>query len=124
MMILLFLLFKTQNYLFLSSLYQQKTITNYQNILANGLKDQCIGMNTKQKVRIKIRQRSVDILSNQALWKLTDCLFWSIQIKMTMLKDSRRNYLPKGILKNYNIIINGKKFITNPSILLENDTEK
>ena len=38
---------KTQNYVFLSSLYQQKTIKNYQNFLAKNLKDQCIGVNIK-----------------------------------------------------------------------------
>ena len=39
--------------MFVSSLYQQKTIKIYQNFLAKGLKDQCIEMNRKQKVRIK-----------------------------------------------------------------------
>ena len=47
-----FLLSKTQNYMCLSSLYQQKTIKNYQNFLAKDLKDQFIGMNIK-KVRKK-----------------------------------------------------------------------
>ena len=31
------------------------------NFLANDLKDQCNGMNIKQKVRIKIRKTSIDI---------------------------------------------------------------
>ena len=35
-------------------LYQQKTIKNYQNSLAKDLKDLSIGMNIKQRVRIKI----------------------------------------------------------------------
>ena len=38
----------------LLALYQQKTIKNYQNILAKDLKDRCIRMNIKQKGRIKI----------------------------------------------------------------------
>ena len=38
----------------LSTHYQQKTIKNYQNFLAKDLKDQCIKVNIKQKVRIKI----------------------------------------------------------------------
>ena len=42
---------KTQNYI-----YQQETIKNYQHILAKGLKDQFIGINLKQKIRVKIRQ--------------------------------------------------------------------
>ena len=35
--------------------------------LSKGLKDQCIGMNIKQKLRIKIQHSSIDIFSNQAL---------------------------------------------------------
>ena len=49
-LIILLSLLKTQNYLLsLLSLYQQKTIKNYQNFLAKDLKDQCIGMNIKLK---------------------------------------------------------------------------
>ena len=51
----------------LLSLYQQKTITNYQNVLAKDLKDQCIGMNIKQKVRIKMRDRNIYVFSKQTL---------------------------------------------------------
>ena len=40
---------------------------NCQIFLVNGLIDQCIGMNIKQKVRIKIRGISIDIFSNQTL---------------------------------------------------------
>ena len=40
---------KAQNYMFLKSLYQQKTIKNNQNFLAKYLKDQCIGMDIKKK---------------------------------------------------------------------------
>ena len=49
------------------SLYQQKTTKSYQHFLAKGLKDQCIRVNIKQKVRIKTQQRSIDILWNQTL---------------------------------------------------------
>ena len=35
--------------MFLSLLYQQKTIENYQKFLVKDLKDRFIGMNTKQK---------------------------------------------------------------------------
>ena len=35
--------------------------------LSKELKDQCIGMNIKQKLRIKIQHNSIDIFSNQAL---------------------------------------------------------
>ena len=31
-----------------------------------------------------------------------------MQIKMTKLKDLKLNYLPKSVIKNYHLIINGK----------------
>ena len=71
---MLFLLSKTQNYMSLLSLYQYRTIKNYQNFIAKNLKHQYIGLNIKQKVRMKIQQTSTDILLNQTLWGLTDCL--------------------------------------------------
>ena len=37
---------------------------NYQNFLAKDLEDQIIGMNIKEKVRIKIRQMNIHIFSN------------------------------------------------------------
>ena len=40
MPIILFLLSKTQNYMFMLYLFQQETIKNYQNFLAKNLKDQ------------------------------------------------------------------------------------
>ena len=43
---------------------QQETIKNYQNFLGKDLKDQFIGINIKQKVRIKIQQMNLDIFSN------------------------------------------------------------
>ena len=46
---------------------QQKTIKNYQNFLAEDLKDQFIGINIKQKVRINILQMNIDISMNQTL---------------------------------------------------------
>ena len=47
--------------MFLLSLDQQKIIKNYQNLLAKDLKDLFIGINIKQKVRIKIQQMNIDI---------------------------------------------------------------
>ena len=41
---------------------KQKTIKNHENVLAKDLKDRCIAMNIKQKVRIKIQQTSIVIL--------------------------------------------------------------
>ena len=51
-------------------------------------KDQCIGMNIKQKVGIKIWNRSIYILFNQYLQALTDCLFWFIQMLIIMQKHN------------------------------------
>ena len=59
--LILFTLSKTQNYMFLSSLYQEKVIKNYQNFLAKDLKDQFIEI--KQKMRI-IRQKNIDVSLN------------------------------------------------------------
>ena len=59
--------------MFLLSLDQQKIIKNYQNLLAKDLKDQFIGMNIKQKVRIKIQQMNIDIFLKQTLLVLIDC---------------------------------------------------
>ena len=57
-------------------------------------------------MRLKIQQMNINIFLNQTLWKLIDCLFYFIQIKITMQKGIN----PKGIIKKYNVIINGKNF--------------
>ena len=55
---------KNNNIISLSkTLYQQKTTKNCQNFLGKGLKDQCIGTNIKQILKIKTRQMSIDIFS-------------------------------------------------------------
>ena len=49
-LIILFLLSKTQHYTSLPSLIRHEMTTkSFENFLAKGLKDQCIGMNKKQK---------------------------------------------------------------------------
>ena len=45
------------------------------NLLAKDLRNQFIGLNIKQKVRIKIRQMNIDIFLNQILVESIDCLF-------------------------------------------------
>ena len=45
------------------------------NFLVKDLKDQFIGMNKKQKGRIRIQQRNIDICSNQVFVVLIDFLF-------------------------------------------------
>ena len=73
--IILFLLSKTQNYMFLKYLHKLKIIKNYQNFVAKDFKDQFIGKNIKQKVRIKIQQMNIDIFSNQIFFELIDYLY-------------------------------------------------
>ena len=53
---------------------------NYQNFLAADFKDDFIGMNLKQKVRLKIQQMNVNIFSNQTLLKLIGYLVKFIHI--------------------------------------------
>ena len=70
------------------------------------MKDQCIGMNIKQKVRIKIRQINIDIFLNRTLSVLTDCfvLIYSNSDDNAKRFKSQRNHLPKASIKNYNIM--------------------
>ena len=80
-MVILMILFvpsTTQHYLFQSALYLKKTIKNYKNFLAKDLKDQSIGTNIKQKVKMNIQQMNKEIFLDETLQKLTDCLFWFI----------------------------------------------
>ena len=60
------------------------------------MKHQCIGMNLKQKVRIK----------NALVHKNQDD-------KAKRFKD-QRYYLTKGLINNFNVIINGKSFYEQP----------
>ena len=52
------------------------------------MKDSCTEMNIKQKVQMKIQQMNINIFSNQTFLKLIDCLFWLIQTKVVVVKDS------------------------------------
>ena len=74
LILILFSLSKTRRYMFLYQFYQQRIIKNYQNFLVNDLKDQFVGMNIKEKERIKMQQMDIDIFSNQTLLGLTDYL--------------------------------------------------
>ena len=58
------------------------------------MKDECIGMNKKQKVRIKAQRKNIDIFSNQTFQELTDYLLWFIQMWMIILKGIN----PEGII--------------------------
>ena len=97
--------------MFLLLLYQQETIKNYQNVLAKDFKDQFIGMNIKQKVRIKIQQMNSDkIKSNFVGVNRLFVLVYTNQGDNAERLDGQKYYLSKGITKNYNVIINEKNF--------------
>ena len=51
------------------------TIKSYQDLSSKDLKDKCIGINIKQKVRKEAWQMNKDILLNQLLWESIDCMF-------------------------------------------------
>ena len=104
-LIILFSVLKTQNHMFLSSLYQQK-------FLARDLKDHFIIMNTKQKVRMKTQQMNINIFLNQILLELIYFLFQFIQIKIPILKDLKLEDIiyQKTKSKKNHVIINGKNF--------------
>ena len=54
---------------------------------------------------------NIDIFSNKTFLELIDCIFkiYSNQDFSSKRFETRRYYLPKGIIDNYNITINGKK---------------
>ena len=56
---------------------------------------------------------SIDIFLNQTLYELTDCLYWFIQ-NTSKRYEARRYFLPKGVIKYYNVIIIGKNFYDQP----------
>ena len=66
-------------------------------------------MNMKQKERIEIWQMNIDSFSNQILLELLDYLLvYSNQDANSKRFKTRRYYFPKNIVKNCNVIINGK----------------
>ena len=80
--------------------------------LVRDLQDQFIGMNIKQKVIIKIQQTNLDFFLNQILLQSIDYFFlvYSNQDAASKRFKSKRYYLPKGIIGNCDVIINGKNF--------------
>ena len=87
----------------LLSHYQQKTTKHYQNFLLKGLKD------------TKIQQMNVQILeSNFARVNQLFVLVYSNQDSNSKSCKAKGYYLPIGILKNYNVIINRKNFYKQP----------
>ena len=100
----------------LLSLYQQKTIKNCQNFLGKGLKDQCVGMNIKQKVRKQYTTNEYGYFLESQFVGINRLfvLVYSNQENNAKRYKSQRYYLPKGVTKKYNVIIKGRSFYDQP----------
>ena len=72
------------------------------------MKDQCIGMNLKQKKRIKIRHMGIDIFLKLFISVYVN---WNNDVKRYNAKEY---YFPEGIINNYIVIINGNIFYDQP----------
>ena len=87
------------------------------------MEDHFIGMNIKQKSENKNttnKYRYFLELNFVGVNRLFD-LFYSNQDANCKRFKSRRYYLLKGIIKNYNVIINGKNFYDQP---IDSDIKK
>ena len=78
-------------------------------------------MNIKQKVRIKIKRKNKDIFSN---FIGVNRLFVFVFSNQDNDAKARRYYLPKGIIKNYNVVLKRETFMTSRLILIQNVTKK
>ena len=67
-------------------------------------------MNIKRKVILKIQQMNLNIFSDQILLESNFVLVYSNHDYNAKRFKAKKYYLPKGIIKNYNVIINGKHF--------------
>ena len=97
---------------FLLSLYQQKIIKNYQNVLKKDLKDQFI----ENKYKIKSENKN---MTNEFTYFPESNFVWVNTLFVLVYSDqddrvnrfkTQRYYLPKWIIKSYSIITNGKNF--------------
>ena len=86
-----------------------------------------IGMNKKQNVRTKntTSECRYFLKSNFVGVNRLSVLVYLNEVSNSKRCKAQRYYLPKGIIKNHNIIINEKKTsLTKPSILTQNDMKK
>ena len=72
---IIFTITGTKSYVPVVTLSERDNQKNHQNFLANDLKDQFIGMNIKQTMRMKMRPMIIDIFSNQILFESICYLF-------------------------------------------------
>ena len=78
--------------------------------MTKDLQDQFIEMNIKQKVIMKIQQTNSHIFSSQILFKnRLFVLVYTNEANNAKRFKARKCYLPKAIIRNYNVINNGKK---------------
>ena len=68
---------------------------------------QFIGINIKQKVRLKIQQMNIE-LNFVGVMRLFVLVYANEGDNAK--KFNRKSYLPNDIIKNYNVIINGNNF--------------
>ena len=75
------------------------------------MKDNCIGMTIKQKMRVKLLKNDYRYFleSNFVGVNRFLVLIYSNEVNNTK-RYGDKNYLSKGIIKNYNVIISGKNF--------------
>ena len=116
-LIILFLPWKTQNHMFLSPLYQQKKIKNYQNFF---VKDYSKGFLLVKVYWNEYKTRSDNKNATNEYGYFLERNFVEVNklfVLVYLNKDkdvkrfkTQRYYLPKDIIKNYNVIINGKDF--------------
>ena len=66
-------------------IFPQETRKRQSKTIKTSLKDQYIGVNIRQKVRLKFRQMDLDIFLNQILLESIDYLFYFIQMNMLLL---------------------------------------
>ena len=78
-------------------------------------------MRIKQKVRIKIQQMNIDFFSNLTLLESIYLFNLYNQANNGKRFNARKYYLPKGKIKNYHVIINGKNFYDEP---IDSDTKQ
>ena len=73
-------------------------------------------MNIIQKVRTKIQQTSIDVFLNQSIVGVNRLLVLVYLITANDGKtySAKKYYLSKCVIKNYNVIINGKNFNDQP----------
>ena len=72
---IIFTITGTKSYVPVVTLSERDNQKSHQNFLANDLKDQFIGMNIKQTMRMKMRPMIIDIFSNQILFESICYLF-------------------------------------------------